>query len=117
MSDLSGVAATSAALRRRFVFIEVPALERSQLDELVGTWADGDQTAATIGRRLIAANDVVDLGPGLYQDAIAYVKARRTLAPTDETSLLLEALAGFVLPQLEGMGEDVAQRVIEAVRP
>jgi MoxR-like ATPase len=115
MSDLSGVAATSAALRRRFVFIEVPALERAQLDELVETWAAGDEIAAAVGRRLIAANDAVDLGPGLYADAIAYVKARRTLAPADETSLLLEALAGFVLPQLEGMGEDVAAQVIEAV--
>jgi hypothetical protein len=115
MSDLSGVAATSAALRRRFVFIEVPALERAQLDELVSHWADGDETAAAVGRRLVAANDVVDLGPGLYADAVAYVKARRTLAPADETSLLLEALAGFVLPQLEGMGEEVAGQVIAAV--
>ena len=37
--------------------------------------------AAAVGRRLIAINDVVELGPGLYQDAIAYVRARRALAP------------------------------------
>jgi hypothetical protein len=115
MSDLSGVGTTSAALRRRFVFIEVPVLERAALDELVDDWAGGDETAAAVGRRLIAINDVVELGPGLYADAIAYVKARRTLAPADETSLLLEALAGFVLPQVEGMGEDVAAKVIAAV--
>jgi hypothetical protein len=114
MGDLAGVATTSPALRRRFVFIEVPVLERAQLDELVDRWAAGDETAAAVGRRLVAINDVVELGPGLYQDAIAYVRARRTLAPADETSLTLEALAGFVLPQLEGLGEDVAAKAIAA---
>jgi hypothetical protein len=104
----------SSALRRRFVFIEVPVLERAQLDELVGEWAGGDETAKAVGLRLVAINDVVELGPGLYQDAIAYVKARRTLAPADETSLTLEALAGFVLPQLEGLGDEIAERAVAA---
>jgi MoxR-like ATPase len=114
MGDLSRVGETSGALRRRFVFIEVPVLERAQLNELVDQWADGDDTAAAVGRRLVAINDVVELGPGLYQDAIAYVKARRKLAPADESSLTLEALAGFVLPQLEGLGDEVAGAAVRA---
>jgi dynein-related subfamily AAA family protein len=114
MSDLSGVGKTSAALRRRFVFIEVPVLERAALEDLVSRWADGDETAAAVGRRLIAINDVVPLGPGLYRDAIEYVKARRKLAPADEASLTLEALAGFVLPQLEGQGDEVAAAAVHA---
>jgi hypothetical protein len=112
--DLSPVGRTSGALRRRFVFIEVPVLERAQLDELVDRWADGDEAAAAVGHRLVAINDVVPLGPGLFQDAIAYVKARRKLAPADENSLTIEALAGFVLPQLEGMGDEVAERAVAA---
>jgi hypothetical protein len=114
MGDLAGVARTSAALRRRFVFVEVPVLERDALNELVDRWADGDEVAAAVGRRLVAINDVVPLGPGLYADAINYVKARRRLAPADETSLTLEALAGFVLPQLEGLGDDIAAQAVAA---
>ena len=114
MGDLSGVARASAALRRRFVFVEVPVLERAALEDLVTRWADGDEAAAAVGRRLIAINDVVPLGPGLYRDAMEYVKARRRLAPADETSLTLEALAGFVLPQLEGQGDEVAAAAVHA---
>jgi MoxR-like ATPase len=114
MSDLSGVGAASAALRRRFVFVEVPVLGRAALEALVRRWAGDDHVAAAVGRRLVAASDVAELGPGLYEDAVAYVRARRALAPADERALLLEALAGFVLPQLEGLGEDVARQVFEA---
>ena len=106
MNDLSSVATTSPALRRRFVFIEVPALEQADLEKLVDTWAAGDDVAKAVGTRLIAIDAVTPLGPGLYRDAIMYVKARRKLAPADETHLTLEALAGFVLPQLEGLGDD-----------
>jgi hypothetical protein len=42
------------------------------------------------------------------------VRTRRALAPADETHLTLEALAGFVLPQLEGQGEEVAARAVRA---
>ena len=114
MGDLSGVARTSLAMRRRFVFIEVPVLEIQEMDELVEKWADGDEIAKAVGLRLVAINEVVPLGPGLYADAIAYVKARLKLAPADETSLTLEALAGFVLPQLEGMGDEIAAQAVHA---
>ncbi|HVL96606.1 MAG TPA: AAA family ATPase [Solirubrobacteraceae bacterium] len=114
MADLSGVARTSAALRRRFVFVEVPVLERAALDDLVARWAGGDAVAEAVGRRLVAVSDVVALGPGLYADAIAYVRARRRLAPADEAALTLEALAGFVLPQLEGMDDELAGRAVAA---
>lgn len=114
MSDLSGVARTSAALRRRFVFIEVPPIEQPDLEKLVDEWAEGDEVAKAVGMRLIAINNVTPLGPGLYRDAISYVRVRRRLAPADETHLTLEALAGFVLPQLEGLGDEVAAGAVQA---
>jgi hypothetical protein len=114
MADIEQVGLTSPALRRRFVFVEVPVLERADLEKLVGTWAGDDEVAADVGRRLVAVNDVQPLGPGLYRDAIAYVKARRLLADAAPDDLLLEALAGFVLPQLEGEGDDVAARAVRA---
>jgi hypothetical protein len=114
MEDIEQVGRASAALRRRFVFVEVPALERAEIERLVDTWAEGDAVTAAVGRRLAAICDVTPLGPGLYRDAIAYVRARRKLAPADETALTLEALAGFVLPQLEGLGEDVAAQAVQA---
>jgi len=114
MGDIDQVGQASPALRRRFVFIEVPVLERADLEKLVETWAGDDAVAASVGRRLVAINDVIPLGPGLYKDAIAYVSARRELADAGETDLTLEALAGFVLPQLEGVGDDVAARAVAA---
>ena len=114
MQDISGVATTSMALRRRFVFIEVPVLEHADLEALVDSWTEDDETARAVGRRLVAVNDAVPLGPGLVKDAIAYVKERRTLAPAGEVDLTLEALAGFVLPQLEGQGDEVAMRAVRA---
>jgi hypothetical protein len=114
MADLAQVGETTPALRRRFVFIEVPVLERSDLETLVEAWAGDDAAAAAVGRRLVAISDVIPLGPGLYRDAIAYVKARGALAATSEDDLLLEALAGFVLPQLEGEGDEVAAAAVRA---
>ena len=114
MRDIDQVGRTSPALRRRFVFVEVPVLERGDLEKLAERWASGDEVAAAVGKRLVAINDVIELGPGLYKDAIAYVAARRKLAPASETDLTLEALAGFVLPQLEGEGESVQAAAVEA---
>ena len=114
MQDISGIASTSMALRRRFVFIEVPVLEHADLEALVTGWAEGDEIAAGVGRRLVAVNDQVPLGPGLVKDAIAYVRERRALSPAGEVDLTLEALAGFVLPQLEGEGDEVAMRAVRA---
>ena len=114
MVDIEQVGRTTQALRRRFVFVEVPVLERADLETLVGVWAGDDEVAAAVGRRLVAVNDVVPLGPGLYRDAVAYVKERRSLADASPDDLLLEALAGFVLPQLEGEGDEVAGRAVRA---
>ena len=114
MADIEQVGRTSQALRRRFVFVEVPVLERADLETLVDAWAGADATAAAVGRRLVAVNDVAPLGPGLYRDAVAYVKARNGLAEASADDLVLEALAGFVLPQLEGAGDDVAARAVRA---
>lgn len=114
MADIEQVGRTTPALRRRFVFVEVPVLERADLETLVGAWAGDDEMAAAVGRRLVAINDVIPLGPGLYRDAVGYVKERRSLADADLDDLLLEALAGFVLPQLEGEGDEVAAQAVRA---
>ena len=114
MADIEQVGRTSQALRRRFVFVEVPVLERADLETLVDAWAGGDETAAAVGRRLVAINDVVPLGPGLYRDAVSYVKARHALADAGLDDLVLEALAGFVLPQLEGEGDELAAKAVRA---
>ena len=42
------------------------------------------------------------------------MKARRTLTDAGEDDLTLEALAGFVLPQLEGEGDEVAAAAVRA---
>jgi MoxR-like ATPase len=114
MADIDQVGETTPALRRRFVFVEVPVLERADLETLVGAWAGDDKVAAAVGKRLVAINDVIPLGPGLYRDAVAYVKARRPLTDAGEDDLVLEALAGFVLPQLEGVGDEVAGQAVRA---
>ena len=114
MADIEQVGRTSQALRRRFVFVEVPVLERADLETLVDAWAGGDETAAAVGRRLVAVNDVVPLGPGLYRDAVSYVRARHSLAEAGLDDLVLEALAGFVLPQLEGEGDELAAQAVRA---
>ena len=114
MQDISGIATTSMALRRRFVFIEVPVLEHGDLEALVDGWTEGDDTTRAVGRRLVAVNDAVPLGPGLVKDALSYVRERRRLAPAGEVDLTLEALAGFVLPQLEGQGDEVAMAAVRA---
>lgn len=114
MQDISGIATTSMALRRRFVFIEVPVLEHADLEALVDSWTEGDETTRAVGHRLVAVNDAVPLGPGLVKDALAYVRERRRLAPAGEVDLTLEALAGFVLPQLEGQGDEIAMRAVRA---
>jgi MoxR-like ATPase len=114
MADIDQVGETTPALRRRFVFVEVPVLERPDLETLVGAWAGDDEVAAAVGRRLVAIQDVVDLGPGLYHDAVSYVKARRTLTDAGEDDLTLEALAGFVLPQLEGGDDEIAGKAVRA---
>ena len=114
MADVDQVGGTSQSLRRRFVFVELPELDRADLETLVDAWAGGDETAAAVGRRLVAVNDVAPLGPGLYRDAVSYVRARHALAEAEIDDLVLEALAGFVLPQLEGQGDDLAARAVRA---
>jgi MoxR-like ATPase len=105
----------SYALMRRFAFVEVPSPGGDAFGTLIGRAAEGDDAAADVATRLLAVRAIKDIGPASFIDVARYARERLREGPVSPSALLLEAFYSFLLPQFEGIADDVGQQLFEAV--
>ncbi|HRI06230.1 MAG TPA: AAA family ATPase [Nannocystaceae bacterium] len=105
--DKASLFRLSYAFMRRFAAVHVPALDDAGLRQLAEQ--DGErlglpEPAWTLAARALSRKEgfgpVVDLGPALLRDVLAYVATR--LRPADPTELILTVTnAGFLAPRVD----------------
>ena len=97
----------SFALMRRFAFIEVVPPCEADYRALL----DGEGQVVT---RLLPLRHLKELGPAIFLDAAAYA-ARRAGTAGSQSRLLYEVFYAYFLPQFEGVDDDTASELYEAV--
>lgn len=102
----------SYALMRRFAIIRLGLPENYA--EGLKTWSEAGGIAAPIianmQQLLVAVAGEREIGPAIFRSMIAYMQAKRQFQTSDEESYA-EALSLFVVPQLQGVEDQVAQDI------
>jgi MoxR-like ATPase len=97
----------SFALMRRFAFIEVVPPDEEAYRKLIA--GPGEVVGRFLGLRALK-----QLGPAVFIDAARYA-ARRAATVSSTSRLLYEVFYAYHLPQFEGIDDDGAVRLYEAV--
>lgn len=97
----------SYALMRRFAFVEVTSPD----DDAYAALLDGP---GDIVRELLPLRQFRDLGPAVYLDAAKFAARRKEDEPS-RSRLLYEVFYGYFLPQFEGIDDEQAVELYEAV--
>jgi DNA polymerase III delta prime subunit len=97
----------SYALMRRFAFVEVTSPDDEAFESLLE--GPGD-----IVRRLLPLRRFRDLGPAVYIDAAKFAARRQEDEPS-RSRLLYEIFYGYFLPQFEGIDDEQAVELYEAM--
>jgi MoxR-like ATPase len=105
----------SYALMRRFAFVEVPSPSADVFEELIAGWAGGERAAAEISSRLLAVRSVKDIGPAAFRDIARYARERLALDAPSMGRLLFDAFYSYLLPQFEGIDEDLGSRLFDSI--
>ncbi len=105
----------SYALMRRFAFVEVPSPSADVFEELIAGWTDGEPAAAEIASRLLAVRSVKDIGPAAFRDIARYARERLALDAPQRGRLLFDAFYSFLLPQFEGIDEELGGRLFDSI--
>jgi MoxR-like ATPase len=104
----------SYALMRRFAFVEVASPDQEAFERLIARAADGVDGAVNITTNLLAVRSIKDIGPASFIDIAKYLRER--LAGGGSLSAMrFEAFYSFLLPQFEGIADDVGQRLFDIV--
>jgi MoxR-like ATPase len=103
----------SAAVLRRFAFVEVVGPPADELRAALHQAAGGDVNAAHAAERLLALADLAPLGAGVFIDAARHAAFRRSVAQVDDVTLAREAFAAYVAPLLGDLDEEGQRRVRE----
>ena len=101
----------SAALRRRFAVVRVPAPDEADLGRLIETATAGDAVAAGAARRLLGVRELADLGTGVFVAAARHAAERNALEPAGEAELARELLDAYVRPLLGELDPDAEARL------
>jgi MoxR-like ATPase len=105
----------SYALMRRFAIIRL-GLPKNYAEGLK-TWTAAAGITAPVTANMLNLLTAVagerELGPAIFRSMIAYMVAKREFQNTEEESYA-EALALFIVPQLQGVAPQVAQDIYRA---
>ncbi len=99
----------SYALMRRFAFVEVTCPEEDVYEKLL-------EGPGEVVRELLPLRRFRDLGPAVYLDAARFAQRRQEDEPT-RSRLLYEVFYAFFLPQFEGIDDESAVDLYEAISP
>ena len=91
----------SAALQRRFAEIRLPRPAAADLEAAVDAATEGDPTAASVVKRLLADDALDGLGAGAFLDAARYAAERNAILPASEEELEAELRTAYLNPHLE----------------
>jgi MoxR-like ATPase len=113
----------SFALMRRFAFVEVASPSESVFEALIERAAAGQQKPAELAKRLLVLRGtrgirgIKDLGPAVFMDLAAFLRARLELQDAQEGQLLFEGFYSYLLPQFEGIDDRDGERLYNMLRP
>jgi MoxR-like ATPase len=107
----------SYALMRRFAFVEVPSPGETAFGTLLERAAEGVDAAEEVATRLLAVRAIKDIGPASFIDIVKYARERLREGPVTQSTLILEAFYGFLLPQFEGIADDAGQNLFDLIAP
>jgi len=96
-----GSGGASAALQRRFAEIRLPRPDTSDLAAAIDAATEGDPTAASVVKRLLADDELDGLGAGAFLDAARYAAERNAILPASEEELEAELRTAYLNPHLE----------------
>jgi MoxR-like ATPase len=96
-----GSGSASAALQRRFAEIRLPRPDAPDLDAAVDAATEGDPTAASVVKRLLADESLDSLGAGAFLDAARHAAERNAILPASEEELEAELRTAYLNPHLE----------------
>jgi len=96
-----GSGGASAALQRRFAEIRLPRPAAADLQAAVDAATEGDTTAASVVKRLLADEKLDTLGAGAFLDAARYAAERNAILPASEEELEAELRTAYLNPQRE----------------
>lgn len=100
----------SYALMRRFAFIEVPCPPWGVYDHLIELHSGSN----SVVKKLLSVLEFLQLGPAVFIDAAKY-EVRRLGDHVTASRVLYEIFYAYFLPQLEGVPEEKAFPILEAV--
>jgi MoxR-like ATPase len=98
----------SYALMRRFAFIEVESPDDDTIRELLAG-------PGSIVGDLLPIRQLVDLGPALYVDAARFAARRMGDPDATPSRVLYEAFYAYFLPQLDGLDDEGARLLFDAI--
>jgi MoxR-like ATPase len=101
----------SFALMRRFAFVEVRSPDTQIFEELIDASAEPDVEAADLAKQCLVLREHKDLGPALFIDMARFLRHRRSVDPSDASTLRFEAFYSFLLPQFEGIDAVQGERL------
>jgi hypothetical protein len=96
-----GSGGASAALQRRFAEIRLPRPDAADLAAAVDAATEGDPTAASVVKRLLADDELDGLGAGAFLDAARYAAERNAILPASEEELEAELRTAYLNPHRE----------------
>jgi hypothetical protein len=93
-----GSGGASAALQRRFAEIRLPRPAAADLEAAIDAATEGDPTAASVVKRLLADDELDGLGAGAFLDAARYAAERNAILPASEDELAAELRTAYLDP-------------------
>jgi MoxR-like ATPase len=116
--DKASLFSMSAALKRRFAFIDVPLPDPPDYDRiLTGFYEDPVLQGDFVALNTLLADDehpvrrIRGIGPALARDIVAYLKER----PETAAERMADVVSLFLLPQWEGLEEPQVQAISRAL--